>query len=309
MSEGISRQARNHAPQTGYFQRSAIPDDAPANKRPIMTDLSLPASIKTHLESAYVLDENAIEFYRQNAYIKLKHVLDTECLAWFDAVITREVVRLNTQDVPMQERDTYGKAFLQVTNLWTHSEAVKPLVFSPRLAGIAAALMDVDGVRLYHDQALYKESGGGYTPWHADQYYWPLASDKSITAWIPLQETPLAMGALEYSAGSHKLDIGRDKPISDESEALIDAALAASSCQHVVEPFALGEVGFHAGWLFHRAAPNTTDAPRKVMCVIYMDRNMRLQKPANSHQELDRDVWCPGALVGEIIDTPLNPEL
>ena len=46
---------------------------------------------------------------------------------------------------------------------------------------IATELMQTDGARLYHDQALFKEAGGGITPWHADQYYWPLnrlANDK-----------------------------------------------------------------------------------------------------------------------------------
>jgi hypothetical protein len=28
--------------------------------------------------------------------------------------------------------------------------------------------MEVEGVRLYHDQALFKEAEGGITPWHAD---------------------------------------------------------------------------------------------------------------------------------------------
>lgn len=47
--------------------------------------------------------------------------------------------------------------------------------------------LQVEGVRLYADQALYKEPHGGYTPWHCDAFYWPLASDKAVTAWIPLQ--------------------------------------------------------------------------------------------------------------------------
>ena len=47
----------------------------------------------------------------------------------------------------------------------------------------------VEGVRLYHDQALNKEPGGGYTPWHCDAYYWPVQSDKIVTAWVPLQVT------------------------------------------------------------------------------------------------------------------------
>ena len=37
-------------------------------------------------------------------------------------------------------------------------------------------------VRLYHDQALFKEAGGGITPWHQDQHYWPLDTDRTITS-------------------------------------------------------------------------------------------------------------------------------
>ena len=259
------------------------------------------------LSQPYSLSGEAVGFYRENAFIKLKHVLSARALAHFDDVITERVFALNTPDAPLQERSTYGKAFLQVMNLWRESDAVKALVFSPRLASIAARLMEVGSVRLYHDQALYKEAGGGYTPWHADQYYWPLATQKCITAWIPLQKTPLEMGALEFSAGSHTLDIGRDKPISDESEAIIESVLAESTCEHVVEGFDLGEVSFHAGWSFHRASPNTTATPRRVMCIIYMDSQMRLKQPENENQQLDWEAWCPGATVGEVIDTPLNP--
>lgn len=47
--------------------------------------------------------------------------------------------------------------------------------------------LQVKGVRVYHDQALNKEPHGGYTPWHCDGFYWPVQSDKIVTAWIPLQ--------------------------------------------------------------------------------------------------------------------------
>jgi len=263
--------------------------------------------IANELARPYNLTDEAISFYRKNAFIKLKHVLSAEAITHFDRIITEQVIAHNTQGKPIEERDTYGKAFLQVMNLWTHSDAVKDLVFSPRLARIAAHLMEVNSVRLYHDQALYKEAGGGYTPWHADQYYWPVDSPNTVTAWIPLQETSLEMGALEFSAGSHQLNIGRDKPISDESEALINIALEKSSCKHVVEPFDLGEVSFHAGWSFHRAAPNSSDSPRRVMCIIYLDEQARLKQPGNPNQQLDWDTWCPGVRVGELIDSELNP--
>ena len=146
------------------------------------------------LNEPYPLNAEQIAFYQENRYIKLKQVLDQETLDHFNAVISKKVDELNQVETPLEERNTYGKAFLQLMNLWVDDEAIKKLIFSKRIAQIAAQLMEVDGVRLYHDQALYKEAGGGITPWHADQYYWPLSTDKTITAWIPLQETPLEMG-------------------------------------------------------------------------------------------------------------------
>jgi len=257
--------------------------------------------------TSYPLTADQIAFYRENQFIKLKDVFSKEELDHFGEAITRKVIELNTMHLPMDERDTYSRAFLQVMNLWTEDETVKEFVFSERLAQLAAQLMEVDGVRLYHDQALYKEPSGGFTPWHADQYYWPLESDKTITAWIPLQETPLSMGPLEFSAGSHALRSGRGLGISDESEAAIDGMLESGGFDHVVEPFDVGEVSFHAGWVYHRAGPNTTTDPRRVMCVIYMDQDMTLKSPDNENQQADWDTWCPGAEVGEVVDTPLNP--
>ena len=266
-------------------------------------------AMKYPLDQAYPLTQDAIAFYQRNRYIKLKNVFDADTLAHYEKMISEKVSELNRQSDPLDKRDTYGKAFLQIFNLWRESEDIKDFVFSKRLAGIAAGLMQTEGVRIYHDQALYKEAGGGITPWHADQYYWPLSSDKTITAWIPLQAIDLEMGPLEFSAGSHVIVDGRDLSISDESEQKIQQRLRVTDFRHVVEPFELGEVSFHSGWVFHRAGANRGGQTRKVMTVIYMDKDMLLKNPDNENQIRDWETWCPGAKVGEIIDTPLNPVL
>jgi len=226
-----------------------------------------------------------VDFYHKNRFIKIKQVFSPEVLAYFNEVIGRKVNKLNKIAVPLEQRDTYGKAFLQLFNLWREDEAIKKFVFSRRLAKIAADLMQVEGVRLYHDQALFKEAGGGFTPWHADQYYWPLETDKTVTAWIPLQATPLEMGPLEFGEGSHQVVEGRDWKIGDESEAFIGEKLRITDFQHIIEPFDLGEVSFHSGWVFHRAGANSSDQMRKVMTVIYMDKNMVLKAPENDNQK------------------------
>jgi ectoine hydroxylase-related dioxygenase (phytanoyl-CoA dioxygenase family) len=261
------------------------------------------------VDSPYALSSAQSGFYRANGFVKLPAVFSAETLRSFAPELTARVAELSTLRRPMAERTTYEKAFLQVMNLWTKSALVRRFVFGRRLARLAAELMGVRGVRLYHDQALYKEAGGGFTPWHADQYYWPLATDRCCTAWVPMQDTPLEMGPVAFAPGSHRFEYGRDLEISDESEAAVGSALEKQGFGQFEEPFGLGEVSFHSGWTFHRAGANRTDRCREVMTVIYMDVDMRLAAPANRNQVVDRDTWCPGAVVGERIETPLNPAL
>lgn len=271
--------------------------------------MKIPATIQLFLQTPYTLSNEQIDFYQHNRFIKLKQVLNEETLEFFNKAISDRVDKMNTVTTSIEERSTYGKAFLQLFNLWREDEVVKELIFSKRLAKIAADLMQVDGVRLYHDQALFKEGGGGITPWHADQYYWPLDTDKTVTAWIPLQKIPLDHGPLEFSAGSHHIVEGRELEIGDESETAIQQKLRVTDYKHVIEPFDAGEISFHSGWVFHRAGGNFSNEMRKVMTIIYMDKDMKLKNPENKNQINDWNTWCPGATIGEVINSPLNPVL
>lgn len=95
-------------------------------------------------------------------------------VAAFRPAIASAVTRFSRESRPLVERDTYGKAFLQVMNLWSEDSDVRRFVLAARFAGVAANLLGAQGVRMYHDQALVKEPGGGHTPWHQNAIYWPI---------------------------------------------------------------------------------------------------------------------------------------
>jgi ectoine hydroxylase-related dioxygenase (phytanoyl-CoA dioxygenase family) len=259
------------------------------------------------IDSPYPLTPAQVVSFRENGFVRLRDVLSRETLELYGREITRLTVELNTQDRPMAERSTYDKAFLQVMNLWEKSPLVGRFVMGQRLGRIAAELLEVTGVRLYHDQSLYKEPGGGITPAHADQYYWPLSSDRAITAWIPLQPVPPEMGPLGFYARSQSAKFGRDLGISDDSEERITSNMQSHGFEYTSGGFDLGEVSFHLGWTFHKAGANVSSRPRSVMTVIYMDAAMTLAPPLNAAQADDREQWCPGVEPGEIIDSRKNP--
>ncbi|WP_138994713.1 phytanoyl-CoA dioxygenase family protein [Larkinella sp. C7] len=266
-------------------------------------------SLLDELNEAYTVSPEAIAFYQKNGYVKLKNVLSPDVLKHYGDVITDLVIRLNTLTKSMEERTTYERAFLQIMNLWREDKTAREFVFSRRLAKIAADLMGVDAVRLYHDQALYKEPSGGFTPWHADQFYWPLSSPKTVTVWIPLQDTPMEMGPLAFAEQSQQVEIGRNIEISDESERLLAEELANQNFTINDTPFELGEVSYHAGWTFHRAGPNTSSTPRKVMTMIYMDAEQTITQPQNTYQEADWTTWLGSYPIGSKPEGELNPLL
>jgi ectoine hydroxylase-related dioxygenase (phytanoyl-CoA dioxygenase family) len=268
-----------------------------------------PLAILTDVSGVYQLTGAQLDEFNELGYIKLKKVFQPETIAYYSGHITEQVKKLNVMDLPMDQRTTYQKAFLQVVNIWTKSDLVKEIVFSSKLARLAAELMSVMGVRIYHDQALYKEPAGGITPWHADQYYWPVSSDRAVTVWIPLQATPIEMGPLAFARKTHRMAFGRELEISDKSEELIQKSLRDAQTDIDETPFDIGEVSFHLGWTFHRAGPNRSKEARKVMTVIYIDEEIQLIEPKSKAHESDREAWAPGVEVGQFLDSPLNPIL
>ncbi len=216
---------------------------------------------------------------------------------------------------PLEADASYAAAFTQVMNLWAGSPAVAAFAFCPRLAGTAAGLLGVPAVRVYHDQALVKPPGAGPTAWHADGYYWPLASPgggggpgarpstvRAVTAWIPLDPDgcPPERGALEFAAGSHDppLAAALAQGIGAGSEAAIGAEVAARGCGLVGGGFGAGEISFHAAWTAHRAPGNASPAPRTVFTVIFVDADAVAVPPQHANHEADFGRWLPGVAPG-----------
>lgn len=101
-------------------------------------------------------------------------------------------------------RPASSKPFTRAVNMWRRDMSIGRLVASPRLASAAAALLGVDGVRLYTDQAIFKAPGDVATPWHTDAPMTPFDdSTPCVTAWIPLAEVTTEMGPPRYATGSH----------------------------------------------------------------------------------------------------------
>ena len=208
------------------------------------------------LSTEYALSAEQITAFQQTGHTYLKSVCTPVEIAAYRPILNQAAERFNTEKRSLEERDTYGKAFLQIMNLWEQDEQVRRFTLARRFAQIAANLLGVDGVRLYHDQALFKEPGGGPTPWHQDQSYWPLDTKKTVTMWMPLVPILPEIGSMTFASRSHLQGdlrpVRDDAPISDDSERDFNHLVEEREFARVhYGAMQAGDATFHTGWTLH----------------------------------------------------------
>lgn len=262
------------------------------------------------LTETVAVSEHQIREFREKGHTLTRNVLSNAELDVYRPLIAEAALRYNPEKRKLEERDTYGKAFLQIMNLWREDERVRLYVLAKRFGKIAAELLGVENVRIYHDQALFKEPGGGPTPWHQDQYYWPIDTTNTVTMWMPMVDIDVEMGMLTFASGSHKRGFMFDFEISDESEQhysdyIRDQNFPVERATHMKA----GDATWHYGFTIHNAPGNASDKMREVMTVIYLADGARVAPPKNQWQENDWKTWLMSKPVGSLIDSELNPRV
>lgn len=120
--------------------------------------------------------------------------------------LAEEAIEANLADLsPFAKRasaDDDG-AFIEDFCNWQRIPALETFVRESPAAGIAAQLLDVSRVRLYHDHILVKEPGTRQrTPWHQDLPYYNIDGRQNISMWFPIDPVSRE-STLEFVAGSH----------------------------------------------------------------------------------------------------------
>ena len=252
-----------------------------------------------------VVDPALVESFRINGFVVIPDLLtDDELTRYQQATRAAVAARKVNDQRALEQKSTYEQSFVQCQNLWEDFPDVRPLTFHPRLAEVAAELLGADAVRMFHDQALFKEPGGRETDPHQDLPYWPMAENDAVTAWIPFEGSTLDAGCMGYVPGSHRLGIRKFVNIFRADH---DEIVDQSKDLMVVEPTYVevprGGVAFHHGLTAHLARPNRTDRTREVHTVIYF-RDGCTRTPGSRHPAVDRAGIEDGALIASDV-TPI----
>ncbi|MEG9226060.1 phytanoyl-CoA dioxygenase family protein [Aeromicrobium sp. Sec7.5] len=283
--------AKNEDASAELVEGPGLPDVAPASDDELERELAEP----------YDLDPTVIESFRREAFVRLPGVLSP-------AVVRRLAERLE-ELLKAEHGDDVAGRFTALEQMWLHDDLMRAVALSPRIGGLAAALLEEPAVRLYHDNALSKEPGCGRTPWHHDAEHFPLQTVQAVTAWMPMSAIPGPMGPLSFARGREVLaevaDLDFDKVGTSYDEAV---AQRFAERQVAVEsrPFAVGDVSFHSALCFHTAGPNRTTQPRRALATTYFADGARVVESPTLISGTWRE-FLPGVQPGGLAASELNP--
>jgi ectoine hydroxylase-related dioxygenase (phytanoyl-CoA dioxygenase family) len=261
-------------------------------------------SLKEFLSASLKLSEEKINYYNETGFIKIENVVEKDFLPEVRRIIQSSVLlRKGKDERELKDKSQYEQSLLQCGFLSWDFKAVKEFVFAQRFAGIVRDLMKVDHIRLWHDQALFKEPGGRITDTHQDCSYWPIAEPQfSATMWLALTDVPVEKGCLFFYPKTNDPNLKEYVDIfknPHQPNLLMDK-------EKIFVPLKAGEATFHSGLTFHGAGNNQTNEMREAMTIIYIKDGVTFDASDDRNKT---HTSCVGLNNGEIINTKYTPVL
>ncbi len=226
------------------------------------------------------LTDQQIAYYRDNGFLVIENFLDAEELErWRQTTEEAVEQRLASRKPVVDDWDLtnqgdpdnfYAQVFKQCIKLANTHAGMRELMFDPRLGEMAGTLAGVDGIRIWHDQALFKPPFGNPTAWHLDNPYWSFDSREAISIWVALDDATLANGCMWYIPGSHKTATWENVGIGMNMGELFKVYPQWREIEPVACPCPAGSAVFHSGMVAHGAGANMTNKPRRAMTCGYM---------------------------------------
>jgi ectoine hydroxylase-related dioxygenase (phytanoyl-CoA dioxygenase family) len=228
------------------------------------------------------ISEEQIDYYQTNGFIVIEDFLSPQELEYWretvmEAVTERGGKKMPGKDTKIGEDDGinedaeyFGKVFDQLLNLWQTNDKVKELMIDEHIGEMAAKLSGSDGIRIWHDQALFKRPWANPTAWHLDTPFWSFSDRKALSIWIALDDATLENGCLYFIPGSHKITSFENSAIGKNMDAIFQVYPELAKTQPYVAKMKAGTCSFHNGLTVHGAGANMTPGFRRAMTCAYM---------------------------------------
>ena len=256
-----------------------------------------------------LLSEEQIGAYRDNGFLVIEGFFDDKELSEWrgvtdNAVSERMSEAAATLHNQWNKDDYYAQVFTQCIKLADTHEGMRALIHDQRLGEVVGTLAGVDGIRIWHVQALLKPAYGNPTGWHLDNPYWSFSSRDAISMWIALDDATASNGCLAYIPGSQKTARFDNADIGENFGSLFKVYPEWLQIDPLLCPCPAGSAVFHNGLTAHGAGANITNRARRAMTCAYMPDGSTF----NGKQNVLPKEYYESLRIGDILDDEIiNP--
>ncbi|GGG22716.1 phytanoyl-CoA dioxygenase family protein [Paenibacillus abyssi] len=225
------------------------------------------------LNDKKVLSKMQIDFYRENGFVQVDDVISEEELEELRTYLHETMSTAGNRSVQTdREGGAYYKVLNQRVNTWREHGGMARFVLGSRFADMGKQLTGYDGIRLFHDHALFKMPHDSKpTPWHQDWPYWPMQETGAFSVWIALDDVDEHNGCMMFVPKTQKIKNLKSIDFITPNDIFLDEeARGVDRNKAVVVRMKAGSCTFHDGLTFHYAHANQSDKPRRALAIIFM---------------------------------------
>jgi len=215
-----------------------------------------------------------VEQYQKQGWIVIDNFIDAAELEHWRRV-TAEAIQIRIGDKTILSNQGmpdsfYAQVFTQCLKLAEIHPEMAKIIYDENLGRMAATLAGIDGIRIWHDQALIKPPYGNHTAFHLDNPFWSFHSPNAISIWVALDDATLSNGCLWYLSGTHKEATFESVGIGENLGDIFKTYPQWKTIQAAPAPAKAGSAVFHSGLVAHGAGVNMTAFPRRAMTCAFM---------------------------------------
>ncbi len=232
------------------------------------------------MHAPFTLTAEQIAFFNREGYLAVDGLTTLDDVAAlrvsYDRIFEQQAGREEGNQFDLAGTDEDGKkaALPQILNPSKYAPEMNDSLLLRNANALVQQLFGKDAKVGIAHAILKPARSPASTPWHQDAAYWSPDYDyeAQISIWVPLQDTPVEMGCMQFVPRSHvDREIWRHQHINNDPR-IHGLELHQSEFSHIqgiaVCPLKAGGATLHGGYALHYTSPNQSDTPRRALILM-----------------------------------------
>ena len=248
------------------------------------------------------LNNEQIAFFHENGYLVIDAITTAVEIALikkvYDRIFAARAGREegNQFDLAGSDEEDREATLPQILKPEQYAPELQETLYKANATRIAQQLLGAEQLGTGSHAILKPPQTGAATPIHQDEAYWnPQEEHNGLSIWMPLQDTTIEMGCMQFIPGSHRLNVLPHRSIGGDVRVHgleVDPEVTDLG-ELVACPIPAGGATIHHCRTLHFAGPNRTNLARRAYILAFTAPAKPLAKPRDFYWQ---KAWQTGRM-------------